>query len=122
MKKDIESLEDVQLLIRSFYAKVLQDDMLAHFFSYVKAHHWEEHLRVLDSFWMNLLFYTGGYEGNPLDVHTTLHHFKKLRYQDFKRWLRLFCETVDELFSGDKSALAKQRALSIATIMQSRIL
>src|SRR5215210_4604707 len=122
MKKKIKRFEDVQLLVRSFYNKVLKDEMLSPFFSYVKNHHWEKHLEVLDSFWNNMLFYSGGYYGNPLEVHKTMHHFKKLQRKDFERWLQLFNETVDELFKGEKAELAKQRAFSIATVMQVKIL
>jgi hemoglobin len=122
MKKDIEKLEDVQLLVRSFYEKVFADEMLSPFFAYVRVHHWERHLEVLTSFWDNILFYSGNYDGNPLEVHTTLHHFSKLTPENFSRWLKLFMQTVDELFSGDKAELAKQRALSIATVMQIKIL
>ena len=122
MKKTIAAFEDVQLLVRSFYNKVLSDDILSHYFSYVFAHHWEKHLNVLDTFWSNILFYTGGYDGNPLQTHQTLHHFKGLSSAAFDRWLQLFNQTVDELFEGEKAALAKQRALSIATVMQLKIL
>jgi len=34
----------------------------------------------------------------------------------------LFMQTIDELFEGDKALLAKQRALSIATVMKIKIL
>lgn len=88
----------------------------------MKNNHWDKHLQVLYSFWNNMLFYTGGYYGNPLEVHKTMHHFKKLQRKHFDCWLQLFNETVDDLFEGEKAELAKQRALSIATIMQLKIL
>lgn len=122
MKKEITTFEDVQLLVRSFYNKVLDDEILSPFFAYVRQHHWDKHLAVLDTFWNNVLFYTGDYFGNPLQVHTTLHHFSKLSNKDFERWLQLFTQTVDELFEGEKAELAKQRATSIATIMRIKIL
>jgi hemoglobin len=122
MKKKLESFEDVQLLVRSFYNKVLNDEMLGPFFSYVKNHHWDKHLEVLDSFWNNMLFYSGGYYGNPLEIHKKLHHFSKLDKKNFDHWLKLFNQTVDELFRGEKADLAKQTALSIATVMQIKIL
>ncbi len=122
MKKEIENTEDVRLLVTSFYNKVLKDDMLSPFFSYVKNNHWDKHLKVLESFWNNILFYTGGYYGNPLEVHKKLHYFKTLGRKDFERWLQLFNETVDDLFAGEKAELAKQRALSIATVMQMKVL
>lgn len=122
MKKRLEKFGDVQLLVRTFYNRVLEDEMLSPFFAYVKQHHWERHLEVLDAFWNNVLFYTGNYYGNPLQVHATLHRFNKLESKHFDRWLQLFNATVDELFKGEKAAMAKQRALSIATIMKIKIL
>src|SRR5215210_1838554 len=122
MKKKIKRFEDVQLLVRSFYNKVLKDEMLSRFFFYVKNHHCDKHLEVLDGFWNNVLFYAGGYYGNPLEVHKTMHHFTNLKNEDFDRWLKLFNETVDELFEGEKAELAKQRAFSITTIMRIKIL
>ncbi len=121
MKKDIENIKDVQLLVDTFYGRVLKDDMLYPFFEYVHKHHWAAHLNVLYSFWENVLFYTGNYDRNPLKKHQTLHHFKPLNDENFERWLQLFTQTADELFEGEKAELAKQRALSIATIMRIKI-
>jgi len=45
----------------------------------------------------------------------------KLKAEHFDRWLLLFKSTVDENFDGEKAELAKQRAMSIATIMQLNI-
>jgi hemoglobin len=118
MRKRIENLTDVQLLVRSFYNKVLKDDRLSPFFSSVKSSHWQRHLEVMDSFWSNVLFYTGDYNGNPFDVHKTMHRLKGLDIKDLERWMELFNETMDDLFEGEKAELAKQRALSIAAIMR----
>ena len=122
MKKEIENFADVQLLVRSFYNKVLKDEKLGHYFAYAFEHHWDKHLDTLDRFWNNLLFFTGGYEGNPMQIHKTLHHFKHLDKAAFDRWIQLFLLTVDDLFEGEKAELAKQRAYSIATMMQIKIL
>lgn len=122
MKKEIENFTDVQLLVRSFYNKVLKDEKLGHYFAYAFEHHWDKHLETLDRFWNSLLFFTGGYEGNPMQIHATLHHFKHLDKAAFDRWIQLFLQTVDELFVGEKAELARQRAYSIATMMQLKIL
>jgi hemoglobin len=37
------------------------------------------------------------------------------------RWVKIFSETVDEMFEGTKASLAKQRAVSIATMMNIKI-
>ena len=40
----------------------------------------------------------------------------------FKIWLRHFNQTIDENFKGDKTEQIKTQALSIATIMQIKII
>jgi hemoglobin len=39
----------------------------------------------------------------------------------FDHWLLHYTSTVDELFVGEKAELTKQRANSIATVMQLKI-
>lgn len=122
MKKEIETPQDVELMVRSFYDKVLKDEMLSPFFSYIVQHNWQHHLDVLNNFWNNVLFYTGGYMGNPLQTHKKMHEARSLKEEYFNQWLHLFISTVDELFVGEKAELAKQRAKSIATVMQIKII
>jgi hemoglobin len=40
---------------------------------------------------------------------------------EFLEWLRLFYDTVDELFEGEKAELAKYRGRTIAGIMLYKI-
>jgi hemoglobin len=53
--------------------------------------------------------------------HRSLNEMVKLTPEHFDRWLLLFKSTIDENFEGEKAELAKQRAISIATIMQLNI-
>lgn len=73
-------------------------------------------------FWENVLFYSGNYSGNPMDVHIKLNEIAPIKIEHFQRWLEIFNETVDELFEGETSFRLKQRASSIATVMQIKIL
>ena len=122
MKQEITSSADIEQLVNAFYQKAKHDDLIGHFFSEVVKVNWEKHLPVMYKFWENVLFYTGGYEGNPIDLHKHIHAISPLSAMHFHRWYELFSCTVDELFVGDKATLAKQRALSISTIMQIKIL
>ena len=72
-------------------------------------------------FWENILFQTGGFKGNPMAAHVLLHQKSPLLAAHFKQWLHLFKTTVDELFEGHNTELIKQRALSIATMMQIKV-
>ncbi|MGG9960029.1 group III truncated hemoglobin [Ferruginibacter sp. SUN106] len=122
MKKDIESKTDIELLVNAFYEKVKADETIGYIFTDVVKVNWEKHLPVMYNFWENSLFYTGTYEGNPMEMHKHLHHAISLSAEHFKQWVLLFANTVDELFEGKTANLAKQRAISIATVMQIKIL
>jgi hemoglobin len=68
------------------------------------------------SFWNSMLFRTGEYKGRPWPKHAVL----PLKQEQFERWVKLFCETVDSLFEGAKAKEAKSAALSIADTFQTR--
>ena len=122
MKKDITTKRDIKLLVDSFYDKVKPDPVIGHFFSKVVPVDWEKHLPVMYSFWENVLFHKGTYSGNPMVQHQALHQKSNMTTEHFKRWLQLFNDTVNELFEGDNAEIIKQRALSIAAVMQIKII
>ncbi len=121
MKTDIQSADDIRNLVNTFYEKVRQDDAIRHFFTNVVKVDWEMHLPVMYRFWENIVFHTGSYTGNPMEVHQHLHSKCPMHKFHFDRWISLFNETVDELFQGEKAVQIKQRALSIANVMQIKI-
>jgi hemoglobin len=122
MKKDIENKQDIQLLVNSFYEKVKGDPVIGFIFNDIVKVNWEKHLPVMYDFWENTLFYTGHYNGNPMEMHMRLNRLIPLSANQFKQWTDLFIKTVDEWFAGEKAELAKQRAVSISTVMQIKIL
>jgi len=122
MKKDITTREDIVLLLGSFYDKVKKDPVIGHIFIKVIRANWQKHLLLMTDFWDNILFYSGSYAGNPIEVHRRLNKLFTLNQEHFKRWVSLFTATVDELFQGEKALLAKQRAFSISTVMEIKIL
>jgi hemoglobin len=121
MKKEITNKMDVHWLVDRFYDKIKTDKVVGYIFNDVMKVNWEKHLPVMYAFWENALFYTGGYEGNAMKKHIDINRVTPLQKKHFNRWLQLFNETVDEYFEGEKAELAKQRAYSIATIMQLKI-
>jgi len=109
-RKPIETREDIQLLVDSFYAKVRKDGLIGPIFNDVAKVNWDEHLPKLYNFWADLLLGEDTYRGRPFPPHMKLN----LQHGHFERWLRLFTETVDEHFIGLKASEAKARALRIA--------
>lgn len=122
MKKDIDNRKDVELLITTFYEKVKADETIGYIFNDIAKVNWEKHLPIMFDFWENVLFNTGGYNGNPMIIHQHLNRVVPLSREHFKQWEKLFTATVDELFDGTNAILVKQRALSISTVMQMKIM
>lgn len=118
-KKDIQNKEDIEQLVLKFYQKINGDERIAHHFKDVD---WQKHMPIMFKFWENTIFYTGDYSGNPMQTHRDSHAKKPFTEEDFKIWLAHFTSTLDELFEGEKTELARQRAMSIATVMRIKLL
>lgn len=114
MTSDIKNREDIQVLVNEFYAKVQDDPLLEPVFTHVD---WPHHLPIMYNFWSAMLLGDQSYSGNPLQKHLPL----PIQRQHFQQWLKLFKETVDENFSGEKAEEVKMRAESIAGIFQIRM-
>ena len=122
MKRDIESRADIYLLVKDFYVKLMNDDLMHHFFSdFSNTQLLEEHLQTLVDFWDNILFFSGTYQKNAMRPHLDLQAMKPFKTTHFDHWLLHFNHTVDEHFEGEIAHAAKSRALSIATVMQIKI-
>jgi hemoglobin len=122
MKADIENRKDLELLMERFYGKLLNDASISYLFTDIAKIDLPNHLPVLVDFWESILFQSDTYQKNAMKIHTDLHKRSPLQAQHFKTWLGYFHETVDELFEGGNAELAKQRATSIATVMQIKII
>jgi len=114
---DIKNIDDIILLVDSFYKKVNDDELLSPVFNDFTKVNWDDHLPVRYSFWSAVLFDSSTYKGQPFTSHielpiSTLH---------FERWLKLFKETVDEHFKGTKAEETKEKADTIALIFQTKL-
>ena len=122
IKGDINSRSDIETLVDSFYRKVIKDDVIGHFFTQVVVLDWEKHIPLMYDFWETTLFHKALYKSNPVKVHLDLHKKAALEKVHFERWVELFHLTVEEHFEGRIAEMAKQRASSIATVLQIKIL
>ncbi len=118
MKKDIENREDLFKLVQRFYVKLLNDPTIAYIFTEVAKIDLDAHLPVLVDFWDMVLFQSDTYRKNAMQPHMHLHQQSPFLKHHFDTWLKYFKSTVNELFEGDKAFLIKERATSIATMMQ----
>ena len=121
MKKDISNREDLSNLLTRFYEKLLSDSSISYLFTDVAKIDLPHHLDILVNFWDSVLFQNDVYRKNAMQPHLILNQKSPLQKHHFETWLRYFNETADELFEGKNAFLAKERALSIATVMQIKI-
>lgn len=125
-KKDIQSKEDVFLLVTEFYKKVRQDEVLGPFFNRVITD-WDAHHERLTVFWESTLFMTKKLEtrylGNPLAVHIKVdqENDNSITQVHFGLWMNLWFATLDELFEGEVAENAKNRARKMGTFMYMNI-
>lgn len=117
-KKDIQTREDVYLLVSEFYKKVRVNDVLGPFFN-TTITDWDTHLQHLTTFWESSLFLKTRYTGNPIEAHVKVDkaHHHNITELHFGIWLNLWYQTIDELFEGDYAENAKRRARKMGTFL-----
>jgi hemoglobin len=118
--KDIETREDILLIMHKFYAKLLADDAINFFFTKITTvnEHLEAHFEILVTFWEQSLFLKGGYYNNMFSIHKEVHEKATFTKEHYTIWLAYFNTTIDEHFAGKNAEQMKTQALSMATIMQ----
>ena len=120
MKRDIENREDIDELMRAFYADAMRDDVIGYIFTDVAKLDLNHHLPIIGDFWETMLFQTGAYAKhgrNPLQVHGALSDKEPLTLEHFTRWLEIFTSKIDGLFEGERADFLKLRANAIANRM-----
>ena len=121
MKPDITNRKDIDTLVILFYDKLLQDITVKEIFEQTVLQHLETHLKTIADFWDSILLDANNYRGNVTEKHFDLDKRFTLTHDIFKHWLLNWNASVDELYDGEKAAMAKTRAQSIADIMEYKL-
>jgi len=115
--RDIENIEDIKLLVDTFYGKIQQDDMLGIIFNQNIQDRWPQHLEKMYRFWQTILLDEYTYDGRPFPPHAHLP-ISKIH---FDQWLSIFESTVNSLFQGEKANEAIWRAQKMAVMFESKL-
>ena len=111
MKHDIQTRDDLFLLVKTFYEKLFADELLQTIFIDVAKIKLEEHLPILVDFWDSILLDGDTYRRNQMEKHTELNKKFRLEKQHFDQWIFLWNQTIDELFICEKAEIKKNRNL-----------
>ena len=123
--RDIETREDIELIVNSFYEKAFEDETIGYLFKDVARLDLTTHIPIITDFWEMMLLGTVNFQSkygrSPMMKHIELNAKEPLVSEHFRRWLKLFYQTVDNLFAGETADLAKYRAAAIANSMFMRV-
>ena len=119
--KDIETREDLELLLLEFYNRLLADPSISYIFTDVAKINLEEHIPHLTDFWQLSLFHTGNYKKNVMQIHLDLNEKEMFTPQHFQTWLGHFENSVNDMYTGLNAEKIKTRAHSIATVMKIKL-
>ena len=121
MKTDIEYDQDVVRLVDAFYGRLLEDDSISYIFKKHMRLSLEKHLPIMYDFWQSILLDKQSYRGNVMIKHIELNRLTALTDQNFSTWLSWWEQTIDTLFAGPVAETAKQKAQTMAALMQYKI-
>lgn len=120
MRQDIKDKQDIEKLITTFYSKLIENEEMRVFFKEVD---WQNHLPRMIGFWEFIIFSTpNAYTGSMMQPHFSMHEKHPMTDANFKTWIRIFQETVDELFEGPKADDAKNAAFTIGATLKYKVL
>ncbi|MDF2517640.1 MAG: globin [Sphingobacterium sp.] len=114
MKQDIQTIEDIKILVDQFYTTVRADSLIGPIFQERIQDNWSVHLEKMYRFWQTILLDEHTYFGSPFPPHIPL----PIEAKHFDQWLLLFEATVDRLYKGEKADEAKWRAQKMAQMFQ----
>ena len=103
----------IDRLVRTFYARVREDEVLAPVFN-ARVSDWEPHLIRMGEFWSSVALMTGIYHGRPMEKHLPM----PVDGRHFDRWLQLFREAAQDVCPPVAAAHFIERAERIAQSLE----
>ena len=121
MNRTLENRSDLEIIFRNFYQKAMVDIKIGYFFTKIIPIDLETHLPHILDFWEYNLWGKKNYSKNLIQIHLNIHKKSRLNYDHFDRWVQLLHECVDSDFYGTSAERLKTNALSIATVMKTKV-
>ena len=116
MKREIQTLDDIKLLVDTFYERVRADELIGPIFNERIGNCWPEHLDKMYRFWQTILLEEHTYQGAPFRPHADM----PVHLPHFERWVELFEQNLLAHFEGDKADEALERAGKMAAMFHSK--
>ena len=72
-KRDIQDRQDLEDLLRTFYTRAFEDDLIGRFFTEVVPLDLRTHIPVITDFWESVIFNKHNYRKNVMQIHQRIH-------------------------------------------------
>jgi hemoglobin len=118
---DIETRQDIELLVNTFYDKVKQDETIGFIFQQIIGADWSQHLPIMYAFWETIILHKAGYTGNPVKKHIDIDQKIPLQEEHYTRWVALWTATVNSLFTGVNADEIKNRASLMMNLISIKV-
>jgi hemoglobin len=118
---DIETRDDIEWIVRTFYSTCFEDELLGPVFTDVAQMDLEDHMPIMCDFWETLLLDADKYSRNAFRPHVGLNRKLPLEARHFNRWIELWAATIDSRFEGPIAQFAKHRAWRMGSSMLTRL-
>ena len=108
--------DNIETMVINFYSRVLKDDLVGPYFIHelgddMDNKYWKPHLKLLVNFWASIVLGDTSYQRNPLGPHVMMDD---LGPEVFEQWLKLFFETLDEIYEPQIADIFKESSTTIA--------
>jgi len=108
--------DNIENMVMHFYSRVLKDDLVGPYFleelgEDMDNKYWKPHLKKLVDFWASIILGDTAYTRDPFNPHIMMDD---LDAETFKRWLKLFFETLDEVYAPKMADIFKEKSTAIA--------
>lgn len=106
----------IREMVELFYSRTQQDSLLGPIFQ-ERVADWPTHYATMTRFWSSAIMRAGTYSGRPIEAHK----FGGLTEAHFRRWVTVFTNTVNDVFSASDAALFTELAKRMASSIAMRI-
>jgi len=116
MLADQITKDNIETMVMNFYSRILKDDLVGPYFieelgDDMDNKYWKPHLKRLVDFWASVVLGDTSYKRDPFNPHIMMDD---LDTETFERWLKLFFETLDEIYAPQMAAIFKEKSTTIA--------
>ncbi|PCJ39910.1 MAG: globin [Moraxellaceae bacterium] len=121
-RPDLDSPQNIDAFVASFYNKLLNDDIMAPVFLDDAKIDISDHLATISLYWQKMLFGDKQYNTNMMKKHRVLNSKRQFSKEHYQRWLAYFEQTAADTFAGEYTDKALRIARAVIRNMEKRML